>query len=738
MTSRLSPPTFQDHVEGIVQFIKYENDDQHYRVWEIQTQDGTTVTVAGQLQHVSEGTRVRVTGGWQINPRFGKQFRADAALELDPNTLHGIEQYLSSGILPGIGARFAARIVQRFGDQTLHVLDTTPERILEIKGIGKKRFPAIIQAWQEQRAVRNVMVFLQTHGVSAALAARVYRSLGSDTIRKVSENPYCLASIVGGIGFATADKIARSIGISPACPSRIHAAVLYALQQMQDDGHVFATRAQLVAETAKITGLAPDLIDPAIDDGSNVELRTEHIEPYGQVVYHSELFIEESALATNLARLATTSTAVLPHVDAAILAFEQSTGVNLAEEQRKAVQTAASVPMLILTGGPGVGKTTLLRALLNLYDAAGLTVKLAAPTGRAAKQMSDATATTSSAAKPASTLHRLLEFDPRHGTFLRNEKNPLQADVIVVDEASMLDQSLALSLVRAIQPGTRVVFVGDVDQLPSIGPGSVLGDLIASKIAPCVRLTKVFRQAAQSRIITNAHRIRTGYPPEAPQKNDVTSDFYVVGCPNAEAVQKSVLSLVCERITRVFGFAAETIQVLAPMHRGPAGTQTLNSLLQQRLNPHGQHTDVRAFRVGDKVMQLRNDYDRDVFNGDTGRVIGWDGTEQKLLVSFDGRRVSYERSQCDQLALNYACTIHKSQGSEYPAVVVALTMGGYLMLSRNLLYTAVTRGKKLVVLVAEPKAVSVAVSQYRQHERNTNLANKLVKMRNEGWGSELL
>jgi exodeoxyribonuclease V alpha subunit len=582
---------------------------------------------------------------------------------------------------------------------------------------------AALQAWTDQRALHDVMVFLQGHGVSASLAVRVFRRFGADSIRVVSEDPFRLAVEVWGIGFQKADQIASAVGIAKDAPGRLKAAVLYALHQAEERGHVFLPRHALVQAAAKIADTPADRIEAAVDDACTAEARQEDLEEIGPAVYRSRRYVEEAGLAHGLARLAAGPVTALERAGDAVLAFEQASGVVLADEQRMAVHEAARASVLVVTGGPGVGKTTILRAVLGLYEASGTFVRLAAPTGRASRRMAETTG------REALTVHRLLEFEPRSGTFARNENNPLAAGAVVIDESSMLDQTMAFALVRAIPSGTRLVLVGDVDQLPSIGAGAVLRDVIASGAVPCVRLTKIFRQAAQSRIVNNAHRIREGVAPEPPERGDLTSDFYVVPARDAEEAADRVLLLVQERIPKKFGLdPLRDVQVLTPMHRGPAGADVLNERLQQALNPAGPaaQASTRGMRVGDKVMQLRNDYGRDVFNGDLGFVLHVDTTTDQVVVDMDGRAVVYERSQLEELTLSYACSIHKSQGSEYPAVVVPLVTAHFVMLSRNLLYTAVTRGKRLVVPVAEPRAVSMALSQVRREERYSYLFRRLT------------
>ncbi|HQB44905.1 MAG TPA: ATP-dependent RecD-like DNA helicase, partial [Polyangiaceae bacterium] len=685
--------------------------------------EGPSVTVVGPMQPMSLGSRVRITGRWENDARHGLQLRAHTVLLLEPDTREGLMRYLGSGLIPGIGPAYAQRIVDRFGEDTLRVLDQEPHRLEEVQGLGPRRALAVSQAWTERRALHDAMVFLQSHGVTSSLAIRIFRKFGADTIRVVSENPFQLATEVWGIGFQKADQIATMLGIAKQAPQRLEAAVLFALHQAEERGHVFLPRHELTRAAAQIANVPEEHIPIALERTLLTNARQDTIEPTGPVVYRNQRFIEEAALAHGLARIHGASVAPLTKANDAIAAFEHHTGIELADEQRQAIQQAAQSPLLIITGGPGVGKTTLLRAILELFETCGLSVRLAAPTGRASRRMSETTG------KDAYTVHRLLEFDPRGGRFTRHEKKPIEAGAIIVDESSMLDLTMSFALIRAIATGTRLVLVGDVDQLPSIGAGAVLRDIIDSRAIPCVRLHKVFRQASQSRIVANAHRIREGLEPQTPEKGDLASDFFIAPAKDAHDAANKVLLLVQERIPRQFHLdPVRDVQVLTPMRRGPAGIEALNERLQHALNP--PHIPQRPFpmnlRMGDKVMQLRNDYTRDVFNGDLGFVTHTDPNAEQAVVEIDGRPIVYDRPHLDELRLSYACSIHKSQGSEYPAVVIPWVTAHFIMLSRNLLYTAVTRGQRLVVLVAEPRAIQLALSQTRREQRYSNLMQRLA------------
>ncbi len=714
-------------VEGVVERVTYENDETSFRVVRMTVEpSGDRLTVVGRMQRIPGGTRVRIEGRFETDARHGRQLRASTVLVLEPDTLEGLVRYLGSGLIPGIGPAFAKRIVEAFGTGALEVLDKNPDRLAEVPGIGKSRVASLARAWAEQRAVRDVMVFLQGHGVSPSFAVRIYRKYGADAIRIVSDNPYRLAHDVWGIGFHKADEIARTLGIARDAPTRMQAAVLHVLSEAGERGHVYVPRVELEMVATRKVDAPHELITDAVDTVcATQDARLERLPDRGDVVYSSRRYVEETGLSRLITNLRTAACRSLSKVGAAIEAFETKTGTALADAQKRVVERAAVNQVLVMTGGPGVGKTTVVRALIELYRAEGLRVGLAAPTGRASRRMTETTGL------EAMTVHRLLEFDPKRGVFCRTENNPIQWDVLIVDESSMLDLPLAFSLFRAIPKTTRLVLVGDVDQLPSVGPGAVLRDIIESATVETVYLTQIFRQVAHSRIVQNAHRIRDGLIPETPARGDKEGDFFVVNVRDAVEASMRVKQLVVERIPKHFGYdPRKDVQVLTPMRRGDAGFEALNAMLQASLNPSGAELmhGGRSFRVGDKVMQLRNDYGRDVFNGDIGFVSAFDREDRKLTVCLEGRDVVYDDAQLDELALAYACSVHKSQGSEYPAVVVVMLGAHFVMLTRNLLYTAVTRGKRLVVLVTDRNALKLAVEDTRREERCTYLATRLRDM----------
>ncbi|HVY45710.1 MAG TPA: ATP-dependent RecD-like DNA helicase [Minicystis sp.] len=713
-------------VEGEIARVAYES-EAGFRVVRVDVEGRPEQeTWVGVFPSATPGSRVRATGKYEKDPKHGYQLRVETLIAVAPATIEGLERYLGSGIAKGVGPAWAKRVVETFGLETLDVLDRTPERLHEVPGLGARRVDAVTRAWAERRAVGAIMVFLQSHGVSPALASRIYRRFGAHAIEIVSRAPYRLALDVWGVGFKTADAIARSLGVGEDAPERAQAGVLQTLHDLSSKGHVYAERAALARIAAAMLGRDEADASAAIDalaDSKHVVV--EALGGGEAAVYKTDLHDAEVRLARRLRVLieqpATKHAELLAKGAAeAIGSFEQKTGVTLAPAQREAVELAAKHRVVVVTGGPGVGKTTIVRAILSVFARAKLDVRLAAPTGRAAKRMTEATG------RQAVTLHRLLEFDPKKREFSRQRARPIDADALVVDESSMLDLSLADALLQAVANDARLVLVGDVDQLPSVGPGAVLRDVIASRRVPTARLTQIFRQAEGSLIVSNAHKIHAGQLPESAGRPD--GEFFVLPRTEATAAADAILEVVTKRIPQRFGLdPRRDVQVLTPMHRGDAGATVLNERLQKALNPEGAEVTrgSRTLRQGDKVMQLRNDYDKEVFNGDLGFVTSVDPAERELTVRFDDREVKYEEGELDELALAYATSIHKSQGSEYPAVVVPILTQHFVMLSRNLLYTAVTRGKRLVVLVADPRALSIALAEVRKEERMTRLADRI-------------
>lgn len=744
-------------VEGEVAVVTYENAESGFRVVKIDVPERRDrLTVVGLFPRVVVGSRVRVRGVPEVNRDHGEQLRATSVIELAPTTLGGVEKYLGSGLIKGIGGVTAQRIVKHFGLATLKVLEEEPHRLREVPGLGRARADQLIASWNEQRALRDVMVFLQAHGASVHLAARIFKRYGPKAVSVVSGDPYRLAIDVWGIGFRTADRIASELGIAKDSPHRMQAALLQTLRDATEAGHCYLLADDLTARAARLLELEPNAEDApsaalldALEEALATTVTGGYVvaeEPDSLVrvragrslrtaaIYEARMYETETRLAARLATLATSETAALAGFAGAVERFERETGTVLADEQRLAVERAAGCPLLVVTGGPGVGKTTIVKAILSVFERAGVVTRLAAPTGRAAKRMSEATG------RASATLHRLLEFDPKTGAFKRDAKRPVDASAIVVDESSMVDVWMADALTQAVAEGARLVLVGDVDQLPSVGPGSVLRDAIGSGVVPCVRLVKIFRQAERSLIVQNAHRINAGEAPAVPEKGDPTADFFMMERRDADEARGVIVDLVTRHIPRRFGLdPVRDIQVLTPMNRGAAGTAVLNEALQAALNPSGPGLarGKVTFRAGDKVMQLRNDYDKNVYNGDVGVVASVDEQADALVVRFDdgsadAREVAYDGRALDELALAYACTVHKSQGSEYPAVVLPLLTSHFVMLSKNLVYTAVTRGKRLVVLVADPRALQIALAEQRREDRQTRLASRIRAARERG------
>lgn len=714
-------------LDGTLERFVFRNDESSFTVARLETAGHQVVTIVGELVGVSEGLPLRLRGRWVDDKKFGRQFRVATYQLRTPETLVGIERFLGSGIIPGIGAELARRLVGHFGMETLEVIDRTPQRLVEVPGIGAARAAKLAAAFAAQRHVQDVMVFLRGHGVSAAFAARIVKKYGKDAINVVRANPYRLAHEIWGIGFRTADAIAEKLGIARDAPERLEAGLLHALETSAEDGHMHLPDDELLAAAAALLGVAADRLAPRLAALEHHRLVVREVLGHrGPCTMPPWAHDAEAGSATRLAQLIRTPARGLSlDLHAAIHAFEAVTGVELAAQQRRAVEAALVDKCTVITGGPGVGKTTIVKAIVHLAKLVHRQVALAAPTGRAAKRLGEATA------MEAMTIHRLLEFAPHGGGFQRGPDNPLDADLLVIDEASMVDAQLFAALIAAVRPGAQLVLVGDIDQLPSVGAGAVLADIIDSEAATVIRLTEIFRQAQASQIVVSAHAINHGELPALdPPGAGAISDFYFIARDDAEAARATIVELVAERIPGRFGFdPIAEIQVLAPMHRGELGTAAINRALQDRLNPAAGGPELargeRVFRRGDKVMQLRNDYDKSVFNGDIGVIAAIDGDSGTASVELDGRLISYDRAELDQLTHAYAVSVHKSQGSEYAAVVIPLVTQHYMMLQRSLLYTAVTRGKKLVVLVGTRRAVGLAVRNADAKRRYTWLAERV-------------
>ena len=714
-------PDPRERLSGSLERVTFHSEESGFCVLRVQVQgQRELVTVIGNAATVTPGEFIEAVGVWVNDRQHGLQFKADTLQSVPPTTLAGIEKYLGSGMVKGIGPHFAKQLVQAFGEAVFEVIETTPERLEELAGIGPKRRQRVTSAWSEQKVIREIMVFLQSHGVGTSRAVRIYKTYGAAAIAKVTENPYRLALDIWGIGFKTADQIAQQLGVPRDSLLRAQAGVRQALQVWSEQGHCAAPGDQLIELAQPLLEIDTEIIA----EGIAAELAEERLVSDKDLLYLAPLYRAELGCATQLQRL------LAGHqpwgtldLEKAIPWVEARTGLTLADSQRHALATVLRHKVSIITGGPGVGKTTLVNSLLRILRAKRMQVLLCAPTGRAAKRLTETTG------GEAKTIHRLLEFDPAEFGFKRNAENPLATQLLVVDEASMLDVVLMNQLLKALPDQAALILVGDVDQLPSVGPGNVLADLIASGVIPTVRLTEIFRQAQASRIIVNAHRINRGELPLASAKGE-TSDFYWIEADSPEAIAEQLIQTVTERIPQQFGFhPVDDIQVLTPMNRGGLGVRALNVELQQRLNAASEPKVQKfgsVYAPGDKVLQRVNNYDKDVFNGDIGRIAAIDLADQTVTVDFDGRAVNYELGELDELSLAYAASIHKSQGSEYPVVVIPLAMQHYRLLERNLLYTAVTRGKQLVVVIAEPKALQIAVRNRRSQRRITRLAERLV------------
>jgi len=713
-------PSDRELLAGLVERVTYQNAENGFCVIRVKARGHRElITVVGHAAAISAGEWITAAGDWVNDRTHGQQFKARFLKTSAPTSVEGIEKYLASGMIRGIGPVYAKKLLRAFGEKVFDVIEAEPDRLREVDGIGPVRASRIVAAWAEQKVVREIMVFLHSHGVGTARAVRIYKTYGADAVQVMSENPYRLARDIRGIGFKTADAIAMKLGVDKTAMIRVRAGISYALTEAMDEGHCGLPSAELMPLAEKLLEVPQNLIGTALDlelaDGTVIADRLGEID----CVFLASLHRAERAVAE---RLLTLTRGKLPWAsidpDKAIPWIERRTGLRLAESQKAAAATALGSKVLVITGGPGVGKTTIVNAILRILAAKDVKLLLCAPTGRAAKRMNEATGF------EAKTIHRLLEVDPKGGGFRRDTENPLDCDLLVVDETSMVDVLLMHALLKAVPDKAALLVVGDVDQLPSVGPGQVLADMIASAAVPVVRLTEVFRQAAKSQVIVNAHRINQGIIPDL-RKPEAESDFYFVEADDPETAVPRIIELVSNRIPRRFGLdPIRDVQVLCPMNRGGVGARSLNIELQAALNPAGDRKVERfgwTFAPGDKVMQIENDYDKEVYNGDIGYVTSVEPDDGELTAIFDGRPVTYGFGELDALVPAYAATIHKSQGSEYPAVVIPVMTQHYTMLQRNLLYTGVTRGKRLVVLVGQKKAVAIAVRSVSGRRRWSKL-----------------
>ena len=717
-------------IRCVVERITYQNPENGYSVIKVHIKGyDDLVTVVGNLLDANVGSVLVIEGDWKVDARYGRQFAAQKWEETLPATVYGMEKYLGSGLIKGVGPKYAKKIVQKYGVDTFAVIENNIRLLIEIPGIGHKRIQMIAESWERQKEVKNVMVFLQEHGVSTAFAAKIYRHYGNNSIAVMKENPFRLADDIWGIGFKTADSIAMKLGFGRETYVRLRSGIMYALSELADEGHVYARQEQLIQKAAGLLEAGEECIvmtmDQMLKDGDLIREK--------EAIYLPPFYYAEVGTASKLRKLAAapakdqlwkrlakarqeTGNANLS-VD--VGRIQQTVGMQYDEVQADAIRRCAMAKVMVLTGGPGTGKTTTTQGIIAAYRAYGLRILLAAPTGRAAKRMTEATGL------EAKTLHRLLDCKPPEG-YGRNEENPLEGDVLIVDECSMIDIVMMNSLLKAIPPGMRLILVGDIDQLPSVGAGNVLRDIIDSACFPVIRLTRIFRQALRSRIIYNAHRINAGQMPDL--SNGKGTDFFFVEKEEPEEAVAEIVRLGKDKLPRHYGLPSSLIQVLTPMQRGEVGATNLNLVLQEALNPQGEglRRSGFVFRPGDRVMQIKNNYDKEIFNGDIGEIERVDLTQRVLTVCFEGRRIPYEAAELDELVHAYATTIHKAQGSEYQIVVMPVLMKHFVMLQRNLIYTGITRAKKILVIVGTRKALSYAVRNVTVTQRNTMLKERLA------------
>lgn len=723
------------YLKGQIERITYNNEENGYTIAKVKAYGyQELVTVVGNLLSPNPGEVLNMKGEWSNHPKYGEQFKLVNYETLTPATVYGIKKYLGSGLIKGIGPIMAERIVTKFGEDSLNIIETAIDKLREVDGIGNKRIEMIKKAWEEQKEIRNVMLFLQSHNVSSGYATKIFKQYGNKSIEIVKDNPYRLAMDIFGIGFITADKIAENIGFTKDSEKRVEAGTLYVLHQLSEEGHVYFPYEPLIEQCKEILKVDRDIIVKAfgtiaLDKRIVIEDLNDDIEDFkenNKAVYLSKYHLCETSIANRIKTLTDTPKSVREiHAEKAIEWVQSQLSITLAEKQKEAIKNTIENKVQVITGGPGTGKSTIISAMIKIFSKLRSNILLAAPTGRAAKRMSEITG------YEAKTIHRLLKFKPGTGEYEFNENNPLKCNVLIVDEVSMIDTILMHHLLKAIPKHATFIMVGDINQLPSVGAGNILSDIIASGVVSVVKLNEIFRQAQESQIIVNAHRINNGLFPVCKNTKDIPSDFYFIEKDDPEEVVKLILELASNRVPNKFRFdPISDIQVLTPMRKGVVGVANLNIELQKVLNTRteGITRGGKALKIGDKVMQIKNNYDKDVFNGDIGKIAGVDNECQQVKITFDDKLIEYDFSDLDEITLAYAISVHKSQGSEFPVVIMPVLMQHYMMLQRNLIYTGITRGKKLVILIGTKKALSIGIKNDKTQRRYTYLRNRLHAM----------
>jgi len=721
----------QDTIEGTIEEIVFYNPDNGYTVCRFAVKSGDVLTVVGSFPPLSPGEMLKIKGQWELNPRFGQQFKADRFTLTLPASVKGIEKFLASGLIRGIGPVLASRIIGRFGPGTIEVLTKNPERLKEVEGVGSVKLREIKKSWAEHQEIRDLIIFLQEHNVSTNLAAKIYRQYGDRSFSVLRANPYQLCLDIYGIGFKTADQIALKLGLDPASIERVKAYILYVLEKDIEQGHVFSFASEVRDKCATDLEVEPDKADRAVDELLKGKSLVREELGADAALYLPFYYQAQEDVVRGLHQVADFPCRP-PEIDLdqAISATEQDLRMNFSEMQKEAIRRSFEKKILVITGGPGTGKTTIIRAVVDIFQRWGREALLAAPTGRAAKRLSATTG------REARTIHRVLEFKPKQGTFKKNERNPLRGEALIIDEVSMVDLPLMYHLLKAVPAQMRLILVGDRDQLPSVGPGTLLRDIIESGTVDVVRLDEIFRQEKESYIVLNAHRVNQGQSLVYPPREDRNSDFYFIRQDDEKKAFATILKLCQTSVPRKLGLSplSPEIQVISPMYKGLVGVDSLNQELQKRLNParEGLTAGLREFRVRDKVMQLRNDYEKDVYNGDIGTILHIDKAKFRIFVDYDGRTIGYEKDELNDITLAYAVSVHKAQGSEYQAVIMPLLTQHFIMLQRNLFYTALTRAKKLSVIIGSYKALYIAIKNDKPVKRNSRVKEKLMLLRGEG------